>query len=168
MPYLNPLETTMFSNFLSRKAETKTDPKLLAGLLECDGHAIHASHDLVELAVDGWSLKLRIETLQAELKAINSKLEETIGAGAKLWIESICTVNVIGRQTITLTNVELARQVLGGRFTDLVNEHTEYTLTDQLRELVLDADHPLNELLRSCVQIKNSTSVTFRAAAKAA
>lgn len=172
MPYPNPLETTMFSNFLSRKAETeakaKTDPKLLAGLLECDGHAIHASHDLVKLAVDGWSLKLRIDALQAELKAINSELEETIGAGAKLRIEGICTVNVTGRQTITLTDVGLAQQVLGGRFTDLVNERTEYTLTDKLKELVLDADHPLSESLRSCLQIKDSTSVTFRAAAKAA
>lgn len=168
MPYLNPLETTMLSNFLSRKAETKTDPKLLAGLLECNGQAIYASPDLVALAMDGWDLKLRIEALQAELKAINSRLEEAIGADAKLWIEGVCTVNVTGRQTITLINEELARQVLGGRFTDLVNERTEYTLTDKLKELVLDADHPLSESLRSCLQIKDSISVTFRAAAKAA
>lgn len=172
MPYLNPLETTMLSNFLSRKAETeakaKADPKLLAGLLECDGHAIHASHDLVELAVDGWSLKLRIDALQAELKAINNKLEEAIGAGAKLRIEGICTVNVASRQAITLINEELARQVLGGRFVDLVTERKEFVLTDKLKELVLDADHPLSESLRGCIQIKDGTSVTFRAAAKAA
>lgn len=172
MPYLNPLETTMLSNFLSRKAETeakvKADPKLPTGLLECDAHAIHASSDLVALAMDGWSLKLRIDALQAELKAINSKLEDAIGAGAKLRIEGICTVNVTGRQIITLTNVELAKQVLGGRFTDLIYERTEYTLTDKLKELVLDADHPLSESLRSCIQIKDSVSVTFRAAAKAA
>ena len=171
MPYLNPLGTTMLSNFLSRKAETeaktKADPKLPTGLLECDAHAIHASPDLVELAMDGWNLKLRIEALQAELKAINNKLEEAIGAGAKLRVEGVCTVNVSGRQTITLTDVGMARQVLGGRFMDLVDERTEYTLTDKLKELVLDADHPLSESLRGCIQVKDSTSVTFRAAAKA-
>jgi len=160
----------MLSNFLSRKAEAeaKADPKLPIGLLEYNGQAIHASPKLVELAMNGWDLKLRIEALQAQLKGINEELQETTGAGAKLWIESICTVNVTGRQIITLTNVELAKQVLGGRFTDLVNEHTEYTLTDKLKELVLDADHPLSESLRSCIQIKDSVSVTFRAAAKAA
>ena len=172
MPYLNPLGTTMLSNFLSRKAETeakaKADPKLLAGLLECDGQAIHASPDLVALAVNGWNLKLRIEALQAELKAINSRLEETIGAGAKLRVEGVCTVNVSDRQTITLTDAWLCQQVLGGRFTDLIYERTEYTLTDKLKELMLDADHPLSESLRSCIQIKDSVSVTFRAAAKAA
>lgn len=160
----------MLSNFLSRKAEAeaKADPKLPPGLLECDGQAIHASPELVTLAVDGWNLKLRIEALQAELKAINSRLEETIGAGAKLRVEGVCTVNVSGRQIITLTDVGIARQVLGGRFTDLVDERTEYTLTDKLKELVLDADHPLSESLRGCIQVKDSVSVTFRAAAKAA
>lgn len=160
----------MLSNFLSRKAEAeaKADPKLLPGLLECDGQAIHASSELVALAVDGWNLKLRIEALQAELKAINNKLEWIIGAGAKLRVEGVCTVNVSDRQTITLTDVGIARQVLGGRFTDLVDERTEYTLTDKLKELVLDADHPLSESLRGCIQVKDSVSVTFRAAAKAA
>lgn len=118
--------------------------------------------------MDGWDLKLRIDGLQTQLKAINEKIQNALGAGAKLRVDGLCTVNVSGRQSLTLTDVEMCRLLLGGRFQDLVDERAEYTLSDRLKDIVLDADHPLNAGLRQCVQVKDSVSVSYRAAAKAA
>lgn len=157
----------IFTGFSDSAAEMPAQ-KLPSGFLERDGQAVHAGPDLVALAQDGWDLKLRIDSLQTQLKAINEKIQNALGAGAKLRVDGLCTVSVSGRQNLSLTDVELCRLLLGGRFQDLVDERTEYTLSDRLKEIVLDADHPLNASLRQCVQIKESVSVSYRPAARAA
>lgn len=155
----------MLNSLLKPKAAAPAP--LPSGILEHDGHAIHASPDLIELAIQGWKLKLQIDALQTQLKAVSEKLQNALGAGAKLRVDGVCVVSVSGRQSMTLTDVGLCQQLLGGRFQDLVAERAEFTLSDKLKEIVLDADHPLSAGLRQCVQVKDSVSVSFRAAAKA-
>lgn len=144
----------------------ETSPRQLpAGSIEIDGQFVSASPDLVGLAVDGWIVKQHIEALQKELKGITVKLENSLGAGAALTVEGACRVTIAERTTFTLTDPLHARQLLGGRFEDLVQTSLEYTLTDKLKDMVRDGDHALGAGLRECIAIKTSTSVTFRAAA---
>lgn len=137
-------------------------PSLPAGQIENDGHITSASPDLVALACDGWIIKQKIEALQKELKEITEKLENSLGAGAALAVDGMCRVTLSSRQTVKLTDVDKCEALLGGRFHDLVETHIEYTLTDKLKAMALDPDHPLSEGLRSCLVIKDSTVVTFR------
>lgn len=136
-----------------------------AGSIEINDQYVSASPDLVGLAVDGWILKQKIDALQKELKTITAQLDNSLGAGAALTVEGVCRVTIAERTTFTLTDPLHARQLLGGRFEDLVQTSLEYTLTDKLKEMVNDADHALSAGLRECIAIKTSTSVTFRAAA---
>jgi hypothetical protein len=138
---------------------------LPAGTIENDGLMVSASPDLVALAVDGWILKQKIDALQKELKAITTQLENSLGAGAALVADGVCRVTIAERTLFALNDPDKARELLGGRFDDLVQAAVEYTLTDKLKEIVRDGDHALSAGLRECVGVKTSVSVTFRAAA---
>lgn len=157
----------IFSGFSDSAAEMPF-AKLPKGFLERDGQTVHASPDLVELAQDGWALKLKIESMLQDFKAINDKLQKALGVDVKLRVEGLCTVNISGRKKLTLIDADLCQQLLGGRFSDLIDERTEYNISDKLKEIVMDADHPLCESLRSCIEIKESVSTNYRPAAKAA
>ena len=156
----------MLNSFFSKSAPvTPAEParRLPEGTLEHDGQAMHASPDLVALVMDGWDLKQQIEALQKQLKVITDKLQNSLGAGASLTIKEVCKMTVSGRQALSLTDVETCQQLLGGRFYDLIEERTEYTLTSKLKDIVLDPDHPLSAGLRGCIAIRDSMAVTFRA-----
>ena len=135
---------------------------LPAGLIENNGQCVSASSDLVALACDGWVIKQKMEALQKELKAITDKLENSLGVGAALAVDGVCRVTLGNRQTFKLTDVDKCAALLGGRFADLVDSSIEYTLSDKLKAIVLDPDHPLSKELRGCVLIKNIAAVTFR------
>lgn len=142
--------------------EPEPSHALPAGQIENDGAITSASPDLVALACDGWIIKQKIDALQKELKTITDRLENSLGAGAALAVDGVCRVTLSSRQTVKLMNVDKCEALLGGRFNDLVETHIEYTLTDKLKAMALDPDHPLSEGLRSCIVIKDSTIVTFR------
>lgn len=135
---------------------------LPAGQIERDGRITSASPDLVGLACDGWTIKQKIDALQKELKAITEKLENSLGAGAALVVDNVCRVTLSSRQIFKLMDVGRAESLLGGRFADLVETNTEYTLTDKLKNIVLDPDHPLSDGLRGCILVKESMTVSFR------
>lgn len=158
----------MLTSFFNKSASAPTTPdeparRLPEGILEHDGQALHASPDLVALVVDGWELKQQIEALQKQLRTITDKLQNSLGAGTSLTVEGVCRATISSRQVFVLSDVHKCQAFLGGRFADLVDESVEYTLTNKLKEIVLDPDHPLSAGLRDCVLIKESTSVSFRA-----
>lgn len=137
--------------------------QLPAGQIEtADEQFLPASPDLVALAVDGWKIKQRIDALQKELKGITTKLENSLGAGTSLAIDEVCRVTISERTTFTLTDPLRCRELLGGRFEDLVQSTVEYTLSDKLKDMARDADHPLSDGLRSCIAVKSGVSVAFR------
>ena len=152
---------------MKTKAADPVEPvrQLPAGTIENGGQVVSAGPDLVGLAVDGWIVKQKIDALQKELKTITTALENSLGAGAALTVPGACRVTIAERTTFNLKDPLHARQLLGGRFEDLVQTSLDYTLTDKLKELVLDGDHALSAGLRECIEVKTSTSVTFRAAA---
>lgn len=150
------------------RAQKTDDPQqqqvraLPAGLIENDGQVVSASEDLVSLACDGWSIKQRIDALQKELKTITTKLENSLGAGSTLAVDNVCRVTLSARQTFSLTDPDKCEAILGGRFSDLVDSSIEYTLTNKLKDIMLDPDHPLSAQLRACIAIKEGITVTFR------
>lgn len=151
----------IFSGFSDSSAEMPVR-QLPAGQIKNEGLVVSADPGLVALATDGWIIKQKIEALQKELKVISDKLQNTLGAGAALAVDGVCRVNVVSRESFSLTDPERARALLGGRFDDLVDVGLSFTLTDKLKALVSDPDEPLAEPLRGCVAVKSSTSVTFR------
>lgn len=156
----------MFNIFGNYRNDTETPVAMAepqpAGMIEHDGTITSADAGLVALACDGWVIKQKIDALQKELKGITARLENSLGAGAALAVDGVCRVTLSSRQTVTLTDPDKCEALLGGRFTDLVESHIEYTLTDKLKGMALDPDHPLSEGLRSCIVVKDSTVVTFR------
>ena len=118
---------------------------------------------MIALTVDGWIIKQKIDALTKQLKEITGKLENSLGAGASLAVDGVCKVTVSERTSFSLTDPEQAQKILGGRFEDLVASEVSYSLIDKLKEMVLDADHPLAAGLRGCIAIKSGVSVTFRA-----
>lgn len=152
-----------FRNSSRSAAETAAEPRPTpAGQIERDGRMVSADADLIALACNGWIVKQNIEALQKELKGITDQLENSLGAGATLAVDGVCRVTLSNRQTFRLTDVEKCQALLGGRFDDLVETSLEYTLSDKLKAMALDPDHPLSEGLRSCILIKDGTTVTFR------
>lgn len=159
----------MFNSIFTRSADPSASPPLPearhdpAGILERDGQALHASPDLVALVINGWELKQQIDDLQKRLRAITDQLQNSLGAGAKLTVDGVCRATISERQSFVLSDVRKCQAFLGGRFADLVEESVDYTLSDKLKTIVLNPDHPLSAGLRDCVVIKNSLTVTFRA-----
>lgn len=159
----------IFTGFSDSAAEMPAQNlSLPRGQIENGGQVISADPDLVALASDGWTIKQKIEVLQKELKVITDRLQNTLGAGSTLTVDGVCKATISGRESFVLIDPDRARAFLGGRFDDLVDSTVSYTLTDKLKALVNDPDEPLSEPLRGCVAVKYSTSVAFRAAAKAA
>lgn len=156
----------MFNVFGSKAEPAVPAPadlrQLPAGLIERDGQCVSATPDLIALAVDGWTIKQRIDALQKELKTVTEKLENSLGAGAALAVDNVCRVTFSERTTFKLMDPHKCSEILGGRFGDLVDTVVDHTPTDKLKDMLLDPDHPLAESLRACFAIKTATSVTFR------
>lgn len=136
--------------------------RLPRGILEYDDQIMDAPPDLVALAMDGWTLKQRIDALEKELKQITDKLSLQLAPGTKLAVDGVTSVSVAAHETFKLENVTACQKILEGRFDDLVDATTQYKLTDKLKDMILDPDHPLSDSLRACFSIKNGVMVTFR------
>lgn len=141
------------------RAQKTDDPQqqqvraLPAGLIENDGQVVSASEDLVSLACDGWSIKQRIDALQKKLK--------TITTNSTLAVDNVCRVTLSARQTFSLTDPDKCEAILGGRFSDLVDSSIEYPLTNKLKDIMLDPDHPLSAQLRACIAIRKESLSPF-------
>lgn len=151
-------------NLFSRK-ET-AEASVAMGRIENDGHCVPARSDLTELAIKGWEIKQQIEALERDLKTVTKQLENSLGAGAVLIVDGLCRVTLSARQTVTLTDPERCRNILGGRFDDLVIETASYALSDKLKDIARDPDHPLSGPLRECLAIRDSVTVAWRPVAK--
>lgn len=155
----------MFNSFFDKSGKPATKPPSFptpSGRVESDEGKTEATRDLVDLAIDGWTIKQEIERLQKELKEITEKLETVLDAGTVLHVDGVCRITLSERTTFKLIEPDKCAGILGGRFADLVDVSTEYTPTDKLKEMVFDPDHPLAENLRGCFAIKSSAVVTFR------
>lgn len=139
-----------------------TPRQLPAGILEIDEDQSVADPDLVALAVDGWIIKQKIDALGKEFDAIKKRLIDSLPVGAQLRVDDVTTVSVIGRCSFKLTDAVACRKILEGRFDDLVNETPTYKITDKLKDMTLDPDHPLSEALRACFSVDDSVTATFR------
>jgi hypothetical protein len=133
-----------------------------SGRIENDGRCTSASPDLIALALEGFDLKGQIEALETRLKTVSDRLANSLGPGAVLVVDGVCRVPIASRQTFKLTDPETCKALLGGRFDDLVDSSTDYTLTEKFKAVVLDPDHPLSESLRACVAIKETRYLAFR------
>jgi hypothetical protein len=152
---------TLFGKAPSAPAAGRRPP--LTGLIERDGQCVSADEGLLALAAEGWAIKGQIDDLKARLDGITDALQNSLGAGAALVVDGQCRVALAERLTYALKDVERCKGLLGGRFDDLVAASVTYTLTDKLKELVQEAEHPLVKSgLDQCIAIKRSMSVTFR------
>jgi hypothetical protein len=153
----------MLNALFGKTAPPSPRPTVLTGLIEREGQCVSASEDLLLLAAEGWAIKVQIDDLKARLDVITDALQNSLGAGAALVVDGQCRVTLSERLTYVLKDVERCKGLLGGRFDDLVASSVTYTLTDKLKELVQEVEHPLVKSgLDQCIAIKRSLSATFR------
>lgn len=122
----------------------------------------------VRLLLQGWELRQRIESLEAELKTINAKIEQEYGAGATLIVTGVCRATVVERESVKVLDGERLHAVLGERFDDLVKTTVAYKAEPRLVEMSSDGDEPLGPALRDCLGTTSSVAVAWRAEKPAA
>lgn len=153
----------MLNKLLGKSAAPTVAPTQLTGLVERDGQAISADADLLTLAAEGWAIKGQIDDLKTRLDGITAALQNSLGHDVALVVDGQCRVTLSERLTYAVKDVETCKRLLGGRFDDLVASSVTYTLSDRLKELMQEEEHPLVKSgLGECITLKRSTSVTFR------
>lgn len=127
-----------------------------------DGQTLALDTDASALLCSAWNIKQTFDDAKVDLDVLNARLLDAYGPGCVLEIPGQAKLTLTERETVQITDPEQLRAVLGGRFEDLVETRLEYKLSDKLKALLADGDHPLSEALRACCAAKLSGSVTYR------
>lgn len=135
---------------------------LPACTLTRDGQTLALDADASALLCSAWTTKQIADDAKEDLDALNGRLLDAYGPGCVLEIPGQVRLALTERETISITDAEQMKSVLGGRFEDLVETRLEYKLSDKLKAMLADGDHPLSEALRACCAAKTSSSVTYR------
>lgn len=137
-------------------------PALPACTLTRDGHSLALDAHTSALIRSAWETRQTMDDAKQVLDALNVRLLESYGPGCVLEIPGHVKLTLTERETVAITDLAQMRAVLGGRFEDLVESREEYKLSDKLKAMLADGDHPLSESLRACVAVKRSFSITYR------
>ena len=128
------------------------------------GERVHAvAPNLVRDAMRAWGLARRIEELEAEFKQVKEALAEDLGTGESLVVTGVCRVSVASSTTVSVTDVDELRALLGERFDDLVTETVSYKPSEQLIEMSADGDDPMAPAYRAVLKIRQSRVVRITA-----
>lgn len=152
----------LFAKKTPAPVATPAAPALPACTLTRDGQTLALDATASALLCAAWNTKQGVDDAREDLEHLNAQLLDAYGPGCVLEIAGQARLTLTERETIAITQVEQMKAVLGGRFEDLVDTRQTYTLSDKLKELLADADHPLSEALRACCTVKASSSVTYR------
>lgn len=117
---------------------------------------------LVRTAMAAWSLVQRIDELEAELKAHKDELARAL-VGRSLVVAGMCRVSVAETQSVSITDAEKMRLILGARFGDLVQESVSYKPTETLLAMAADGDDPMAPAYQALMRVKKSTTVRITA-----
>lgn len=136
---------------------------LPAGVKIVDNHETPLDAATIRKLMEGWEVKRLIDDAKARLDAINDELIKAHGTGCALVATGICRASLAERETVKIADPERLEAVLGGRMLDLVTEKVSYTASEELIELAMDADAPLQPAIAACLAVSKSQSVTWRA-----
>ena len=144
------------------EAEVAANP---AAWLEVRGgvERAEAAPALVRLAIDAWALARRIDELEAELAERKAELAKAIGTGRSLVVPGVCRVSVAATSSVTVTDVDKLRALLGERFADLVISSVSYKPTDKLIEMSVDGDDPMAPAYGALLRVRSGTTVRITA-----
>lgn len=152
----------LFAKKTPAAAPVQPTVALPACTLTRDGQTLMLDPDASALLCSAWNTKQTVDDAKIDLDALNARLLDAYGPGCVLEIPGQAKLTLTERETIQITDPEQLRAVLGGRFEDLVETRLEYKLSDKLKALLADGDHPLSESLRACCAAKTSSSITYR------
>lgn len=131
------------------------------------GEAAPASARVVELVLEGLEKDQAIKPLTQRLNAIKTELKTLVPPNSVVTLDELAEVPITLRQQVVIVDEARLKAALGKRFVDLVNIHVEYQPTEKLLALASDADHPLAETLRACLEVKETLSISFKPLAPA-
>lgn len=117
----------------------------------------------IRKVLEGWEVKRILDDAKARLDAINAELIGTHGTGVALVVTGICRVSLAARQSVKIADAARLKQVLGGRYHDLVAETVSYKPEQKLIDMACDGDEPLQPAIAACLSIGQSETVTWRA-----
>lgn len=144
------------------KAQAPAAPA--AYILERDsGERIDAvAPALVRTAMAAWDLVQRIDALEAELKAKKYELAQAL-AGKSLIVSGVCRVAVASSHSVTISDADKLRDLLGDRFDDLVDQTVSYKPREALIEMSADGDDPMAPAYRALLTVRSGTTVRIMA-----
>jgi hypothetical protein len=132
--------------------------------MERDGQSLPASTPIAQLAAAGWTAKQAADQAADRLKQANARLIEAAGVGVSLVLPGACRIPIAERETAKVTDAERLRQVLGGRFEDLVEASVSYRPTPKLLAIARDPAHPLGAIVGELLAVSTTQTVSYRSA----
>jgi hypothetical protein len=89
---------------------------------------------------------------------------EAAGVDVSLVLPGECRIPIAERETVKVSDPERLRQVLGGRFEDLVEASVSYRPTPKLLAIARDAGHPLAAIVSELLAVSTTQTVSYRSA----
>lgn len=126
------------------------------------GEASPAPERVVELVLDGLKADAEAKPLTRRVNEVKAELKQLVPPETVISVDDLAEAQVILRQQVIVSDEAALKAALGKRFADLVDIKVEYHPTEKLIAMAADADHPLAETLRACLEIKESVSITFK------
>lgn len=127
------------------------------------GEITQGDAELAAMIRDAWNIKQKLDAAKEAYAQLTQKLAARIGSGRTARLVGVARVSVAERQRVVISDAEMLKVVLGGRFDDLVRTVVRFEPEPKLVELASDGDSPLAEHVRECLEVKTSVSVTLRA-----
>lgn len=124
-----------------------------------DGEALIPAPELAGLALEGWRLKQEIDALQDQLKRINNTLLETLEPGTALHVDGVVRIPLSARDSITISDPDALRGILGDRFPDLVESTETHKPTAKLKAMAADGDQ--GKLIAACFRVTTARAVSY-------
>lgn len=117
---------------------------------------------LVRAAMAAWDMVQRIDALEADLKVKKEELAKALD-GRSLIVTGVCRVAVARTESVSITDADKLRELLGDRFDDLVTQTVSYKPADALLEMAADGDDPMAPAYRGLMKVRIGTTVRITA-----
>lgn len=127
------------------------------------GEEAAAPRGLVDLAKRGWEIKVEMDRLEQELRAIQDRLLAQMHVGESIVIPGVCRVTRSLRQRVDIADAEQLMALLGSRFEHLVETKVRYRPTGRLVAMGTDGDHPLQREIAACMEVQETPVLSWRA-----
>jgi len=126
------------------------------------GEATPASEHVVELVIEGLQKDAAAKPLTKRVTEIKAELKDLATPGTVITVDGIVEAPVTLRQQVVVVDDAALKAALGKRFADLVDVKVDYQPTEKLIAMAADADDPLAQKIRACLEVKESVSIVFR------